>query len=426
MSIRLIEVVNIHMKILEPIIPHTDKRPDNNFQRKDALFTKDFIFLLTGSLLFTTGVGVLVLFPLLILEIGGGQSDIGFLMGIMSLCAVIARPWISGIVDRVGRKNSMKVSCLITALICIIHLFFIEAIQNVYPVLVILRVLFGAGAALGFVAFLTMAADLASGPRLNEGLGFFGIMPMLGMAIGPAIGELFVDRWGFNTMFLMGAFFFIACFLFILPVEEKFSSVSAGAALKRFLRTLRIPVVWRMGFICLCFGSAFAAHGSFVAPFAKASGLSVSAYFVSYSGAAVLIRLFGSRLAGRFGEKRIMTVALLIAGAGFAGLTQVNSTLSLMAIGYIAGTGHGLLFPSLIALTIRPVAAGERGKVSGILTGGFDGGLFIGSMVMGQIGEYFGFSMIFAAAAFIIFIGFVAFLKIIRGTLRDMKTYEDR
>jgi MFS family permease len=382
--------------------------------QKDLLFTKDFILLLTCSLLFSTGIGVLVLFPLMILDIGGGQSDIGFLMGVMSLSAVISRPWISGIVDRLGRKNSMILSCSIAAVICIVHLFFIDAIRNVYPVLVLLRLLFGVGAALGFVSFLTMAADLASGPRLNEGLGFYGIMPMLGMAIGPAISEVFVDRFGFNTMFLMAAFFFSSCFLFVLPVREKFCSVTAGAVLKRFLRSLRIPVVWRMGFICLCFGVAFAAHAGFVAPFAKASGLSVSAYFVSYSGAAVLIRLFGSRLAGRFGEKRIMMVALLIAGAGFAGLTQVDSTLSLMVIGCIAGTGHGLLFPSLIALTIRPVAADERGKVSGILTGGFDGGLFVGSMGMGQIGEYFGFSMIFAAAAFIIFIGFVAFLKIIR------------
>ena len=109
-----------------------------------------------------------------------------------------------------------------------------------------------------------------------------------------------------------------------------------------------------------------------------------------------------------------MMVALLIAGAGFTGLTQVNATWSLMIIGFTAGMGHGLLFPSLISVTMRPVAADERGKVSGILTGGFDGGLFFGSVVMGQIGEYFGFAMIFATAAITIFIAFVVFLIIIR------------
>jgi MFS family permease len=391
-----------------------NNRPNKHFQKKDVLFTKDFVSLLAGTLLFMTGVGVLFLFPLLILDIGGGQSDIGFLMGVMSLSSVIARPWISGIVDRMGRKSSMLASCLFASAICIVHLFFIDTIENVYPVLVFLRLLLGAGIALGFVAALTMAADLASGLRLNEGLGFFGIMPMIGIAIGPAIGEFIIDRWGFNAMFLMAIFFFITAFLFVFPVEEKVSLSIAGAKKKSFFRTLRIPVVWRMGVICLCFGLAFAAHSSFVAPFAKDNDLSLSAYFASYSGAAVLIRLFGSRLAGLFGEKRIIIGALLIAGAGFASLTQVNSTSSLMGVGFVTGMGHGLLFPSLIALTIRPVAADERGKVSGVLTGGFDGGMFMGSMVMGQIGEYYGFTMIFSVAAFIIFIGLVAFLKMTR------------
>jgi MFS family permease len=392
-----------------------NRQPDNRFQQKHALWTKDFMFLLACSFLFTIGVGVLVLFPLLVLDIGGGQSEIGFLMGGMSLSAVIARPWISGLVDRMGRKKSMMAGSLLAAAVSIVHLFFIDAIGTVFPVLVLLRLLIGIGYALGFVAFLTMAADLAAGPRLNEGIGYFGIMPMLGMAIGPAIGELFMNRWGFNAMFLLGAFFFIACFLMVLPVKEAFSPVAAGGALKKFLRTLRIPVVCQMGFICLCFGLAYAAHGSFVAPFAKAGGLTVSAYFVSYSGAAVLVRLTGSRLARRFGERRVMMVALLVAGAGFAGLTRVNATWQLMVIGCTAGAGHGLLFPSLISLAIRPVAADERGKVTGILSGGFDGGMFVGAMVMGQIGEYFGFRMIFAAAAFILFFGFVAFLKIIRS-----------
>ena len=98
---------------MERIMHHTV----NTFQQKNVLWTKDFILLLACSLLFTTGVGVLVLFPLLILDAGGGQSDIGILMGVMSFSAVVARPWISGIVDRVGRKNSMIGSCTITAVI---------------------------------------------------------------------------------------------------------------------------------------------------------------------------------------------------------------------------------------------------------------------------------------------------------------------
>jgi predicted MFS family arabinose efflux permease len=92
-------------------------------------------------------------------------------------------------------------------------------------------------------------------------------------------------------------------------------------------------------------------------------------------------------------------------------LVQVTSTIGLAGTGFVAGMGHGLLFPSLIALTIRPIAVGNRGKVTGILTGGVDAGLFLGSLTMGQLGEFFGFPAIFAMAAATIFLGLGVFLR---------------
>jgi MFS family permease len=135
----------------------------------------------------------------------------------------------------------------------------------------------------------------------------------------------------------------------------------------------------------------------------------VSAYFVSYSTAAVISRLFGGKLADRFGEKWLIPVALVIAGTGFVCLMQVTSAVGLTGTGFVAGMGHGLLFPSLIALTIRPIAVGDRGKVTGILTGGVDAGLFFGSLSMGQLGELLGFQAIFAMAAVTIFLGLCVF-----------------
>lgn len=381
--------------------------------RTDAeapLYTKQFVLLLISGLLLTTGIGVFYLFPLFVLELGGSKADIGILMGTMSLSGVALRPWTSGLVDHLGRKGSMAVGCLLMTAVSIAHLFFKGAIGQIYPILVVLRLLFGTGLALGIIASLTLAADLAPISRLNEGLGVFGAMPLMGIAIGPVIGESIIQHWGFNAMFGAAAVFFTAGFCFLLPLTDHFSS-SSGGPQGSFMKALRIGLVWRMAIICLCFGVAFAAHGGFVAPFAKAGAMPVSAYFVSYSTAAVISRLFGGKLADRFGEKRLIPVSLVIAGTGFVFLTQVTSTMGLIGTGFVAGLGHGLLFPSLIALSIRPIAVGDRGKVTGILTGGVDAGLFLGSLTMGQLGEYFGFQAIFAMAAGTIFVGLGVFLK---------------
>lgn len=376
---------------------------------KAPLYTREFVILLASGLLLTTGIGVFYLFPLYVLDIGGSKSDIGILMGTMSLSAVALRPWTSGLVDRLGRKGSMVVGCLLMTSVSIAHLFIKGEIGQIYPILMVLRLLFGTGVALGIIASLTLAADLAPVSRLNEGLGIFGVMPLMGIAIGPVVGETIIHQWGFNALFLAAAGFFTAGFFILLPLKDNFTASEDGAR-GGFIKALRIGLVWRMAFICLCFGVAFAAHGGFVAPFAKAAAMPVSAYFVSYSTAAVISRLLGGKLADRFGEKRLIPVALVIAGTGFVCLIQVSSTVGLAGTGFVAGLGHGLLFPSLIALTIRPIAAGNRGKVTGILTGGVDAGLFFGSLTMGQLGDFFGFQAIFAMAAASIFVGLFVFL----------------
>ncbi len=107
-----------------------------------------------------------------------------------------------------------------------------------------------------------------------------------------------------------------------------------------------------------------------------------------------------------------MPVALVMGGIGFLCLIGVSTTAGLMGTGFLAGMGHGLLFPSLIAVTIRPIRADNRGNVNGVLTGGFDAGVFIGALVMGQLGELFGFWIIFVTAATAIFLGLAIFLII--------------
>ncbi|MGW8193967.1 MAG: MFS transporter [Desulforhopalus sp.] len=372
------------------------------------LLTGPFCLLLGSSLLMITGIGMFYMFPLFVLELGGSRADIGLLMGLMSLAAVAGRPLVSNMVDRIGRKKSMISGCLVMAVVSLLHLLLGDTIESVYPILILLRLFFGVALALGIVASLTMAADMVAGPRLNEGMGIFGIMPMLGLALGPLLGELMVTRLGFHSMFLGATSVFVLSIFLLCPLRDTFQD--AGTLSKSgFFRVLAFPLVWRMALMSLFFGAAFAAHAGFVAPYAHAYDIPASAYFGSYSTAAILSRLFLGRLARFFGEMLLIPAALIIAGIGFVSLIAVSNTLGLIMAGFVAGLGHGLFFPSLIALTIRHMVASNRGKVAGILTGGFDSGIFLGSLVMGQLGDFFGFSAVFGSAAAIAFIGFVSF-----------------
>ena len=64
----------------------------------------------------------------------------------------------------------------------------------------------------------------------------------------------------------------------------------------------------------------------------------------------------------------------------------------------MTGCGHGLLYPALNAYAIRGEPQDIRGKVTGAYTGSIDAGTFIGSVILGYIGESEGFQALFLAA----------------------------
>jgi predicted MFS family arabinose efflux permease len=151
--------------------------------------------------------------------------------------------------------------------------------------------------------------------------------------------------------------------------------------------------------LAILFGFGLAGSGNFVAPLAVERRIAfVSLYFLCYSGAAVLIRFLGGRLADRIGERRILPYALTITGAGLLALPLVHGHLALAAAGLASGCGHGLLYPALNSWAIRNQSAAVRGKVTGIYTGALDAGNFSGSLMLGLVGEWYGMSVLFIVA----------------------------
>jgi MFS family permease len=381
---------------------------DHNTAESSRLLTRNFLYLLLATFLSITSIGVFYLFPLFVLEWGGNKSDIGILMGVMSLSAVGVRPWASNLVDNWGRKRSFILGGAVLALVSLIHIFTAAPIDSIFYLLLLLRFVYGAGLGLIIVAAVTFATDLIPSPRLNHGLGVFGVMPLLGIAVGPMIGETVMASYGFTGMFLSAVLIVVVAVLLVLPVGDTFTG-SSGPERHGFFTVLRYPAVWRMASIILCFGVAFAAHGGFVAPFAKTKGLTISTYFITYSATAVVSRLFGSKLTTKLGEFQILTASFLVIGAGFSWLIWVEGNTGLAVSGALAGAGHGLFFPTALACAVRSVSADDRGKVTGVITGSVDAGILVGSLLLGQVGELLGFSALFVTAASFVFAGALLF-----------------
>ncbi len=70
--------------------------------------------------------------------------------------------------------------------------------------------------------------------------------------------------------------------------------------------------------------------------------------------------------------------------------------------GFMTGCGHGLLYPALNAHAIRGEPRDVRGKITGAYTGSIDAGAFVGSVILGYVGELAGFQALFLAAGAVV------------------------
>lgn len=369
------------------------------------LYSPSFITMAVANLFTVSSFGTFFLFPLFIMSHGGSKADIGIIMGAFALSSVLSRPWISEMVDRIGRKRSYTIGSLIMSGLPLTYLLFQGDLSDFYLPLILIRIAHGVGLSICFTAVFTYIADIVPKGRLNEGLGMFGITGLSGLAIGPIIGEIIIKEYGFSIFFLSTAGMATLGLLLHLPISESYRHVRQELS-PSFFSVLKRRRTFTVALLAFLFGFGLSAVGNFVSPFAKEQHIAfISLYYMSYSSTAVLTRFLGGRLADRIGEDRIIPYALVLTGAGLMTLILLGGNGVLFTSGLMAGCGHGFLFPCLNSLAIRNEPINIRGKINGVFTGGIDAGAFGGSIILGFIGEWAGFRVLFFAAGLALLLG---------------------
>ena len=346
--------------------------------------------------------GTFFLFPLFVTAHNGDQVDIGIVMGAFALSSVLCRPWISDMIDRIGRKKSYAVGSLIMALLPLVYLFFKGDLYSFYLPLIAVRVIHGIGFAICITAAFTYIADIVPKERMNEGLGMFGISGLIGTAVGPLLAEFVIRTSGFGLLFVVASVCAALGLVIQHPLKETYVHVLRTSESSFFL-LLQKKRVFMVAAVALLFGFGLAAVNGFVSPYASERRITfISLYYISYSVAAILVRLLAGGIVDRSPENRLIPAALSLVSCGLLLLIFMKGSSLLVISGFLTGCGHGLLYPALNAHAIRGEPQSVRGKITGAYTGSIDAGAFVGSILLGYVGELAGFQTLFLAAGAVV------------------------
>lgn len=373
---------------------------------KESILNREFILVTLSGFIFFFNFHSFLLLPLRIKELGGSESDIGFIMGAAGFSTIFTTPAVGILIDRLGRKWFLALGGLIMAL----STFPFAYLNTLNFLFLLLRGVHGAAFSLCFISAGTLTADVAPVQRRSQALGLFGVFTIVNYALAPFVGKRIIENYGFHVFFLTVFIFGFLSFLIALLIREPVKARSDIAGGKGILTTLFRQGVLVSAFTLMISGSGFIPALTFIPVLAKYMKIEAfDLFFIGYTLAALAIRILGGWIPDRFGKKKAAMPALLFFSISIIGISFASNVSHLIEAGILFGLSHGLVYPSIYALVIDLSPVVERGRAFAICSVAFTLGGMLGSFIYGLVAQFWGFHIMYLTAGGVCLIGFITF-----------------
>lgn len=359
------------------------------------------------------GFGIMVpLVPYMADRFGAPATAITAILGVYSLCQLIANPVLGRLSDRFGRRPVLMASMGVGAVS-----YLMLGMAHSIGWLVAARALNGLMAG-SIVTVMAYASDISRPENRARVLGMMGAAIGIGFMLGPAIGGVLAgdDELAANFMWpaLLSASLALVALLLVLlrlpesltaeqrrqhAVERRHSSPLQLLRQKPGLRWVALAGIL-VTFAQSTLESIFAvwAMNRFSAG-PRTIGLSLLAL------AVVAVTMQGGmvrRLVPRFGEYRVAIGAICSYTAGLAVLAMGHSLGSAVVALMLIGAGSGAFSPCGSALASRQSEPGNRGAVMGLYQSGASLARVLGPMSSGFIYSHLGHGAPYMVASIVI------------------------
>lgn len=372
------------------------KSNGNNFSQ---LWTRDFILGISAYFFLFLAVSLFFLLPLFLKQFGPRNSQVGLIMGIHSLTAILIRPFFGKLIDQQGGK---KISILgILILLLTVPLFHLIKDAGAFPVF--LRALTGIGWGISMTATITMCTDLAPVQSMARSIGIVGVAGLIANAVGPSLGEEIIRRFKFSGLFNFSLAFLLLSLILIfmtreLPKEDRGEKNSEGSTV-RFWKDTSWLLLFIIGSMPVIHGSVRGAIIYFMPLLVKALNLGrVGPFFVVFSAAAIISRFRLGGLSDFYGRKKVVFYSALIICFNLLLISRIGNIYLLLTTGFIGGLGQGLIFPALSTYLIDYMGKENKGLAISLYNSLFDTGMGLGSMFYGWISELVGLKQMYLVA----------------------------
>lgn len=332
--------------------------------------------------------------PLYARSVGASTAQVGMINSAFMLMAGLLSLPLGLVSDRVGPKRLAAAGVLVLSATSFLLCWSRTPLQ-----LMLVYLAFGTGLAAFGPTMMSLVADIAPATHLGRAYGWYTTALYTSMSIGPALGGLVAQRWGFQPVFLIsGSVIFVTFWVLLLFLPERrkvavSNPQTALASLGELLHNRPLLGCW-LATLGGCFGLGM--FISFMPLHAHDRHLAIGEIGLVFAVQGVsnaLSRIPFGQLSDRVADRAHLVVyGLLGFAASMVGLGIASNLLQFLVFAAALGISMGLAFTSVGALIAEVVPQQSRGLAMGGYNTCIYLGMMLSSALMGGVIERIGFT----------------------------------
>jgi MFS family permease len=329
--------------------------------------------------------------PLHVVGLGGSKTQVGLLFAVSTAVSMVLRPLVGGWVDRFGARRVMLPG--VAVLLATLLLFPLAAAPAAY-----IALMAGLGCGNGVLATAAgvLVAQASPAARRGEALSVYFLATALSFAAGPPLGLALYGQGGIRPCLVAALGLGALIALLILTLRSPALEAAPDHRFRWFSRRA-LPAAATV----VCVNIGYSSIYAFLPLYALAAGLegSLGWFYVLFAACIITGRLTLRGLSDRIGRARVIVPAVALTTLSYLLLALPPRVPTLVAAAIMLGAGVAMFYPTLLALLVDRTPEAERGSAMGTLSGSFDLGSVLGSLLVGFTVERVSFAAGFHAAA---------------------------
>ena len=362
--------------------------------KRYGIFTRDVTLVLLAGFFFM--VSPMMVTPL-VAGFGESMGAGGVLMGVLAaatnICSLCFRPVTGMVVDRISRYKWALIGNFFVTLACVGY------VLSTSPLMLLgSRLVHGVGFAFSTVCTTVWMADLLPEEKVGAGMGVYGAVNALSMAIGPTLGVFLYRHYGYRAAFAAALVFCLLATVTIHLISERCEPKEVAE--KKPLRILDKNVIF-IALTLMLFGIPYFATQSFLLTYAGVRGVAanVAYFFLLYAFFVFFTRLIMKNLFDTLSFGKFIAMGSVSALLAIVCLHFLSNYITLVLAGLFMAGGYGLMCTVCQAEAIRHAAPGSRGLAGTTLYMGMDLGMILGPLIAGVLYAHLPVELFYPALA---------------------------